>query len=160
MKVKKLKDELQNRDVIDLLSERHEILRRLAEEKWNKHNHIYISNSEWNILGKIYNKQLTISDVAKDVDFSRQATHKFIKNLEAKGLVTVCKVEHSKKHKAIRMTEFGEECYKKNEQYKAEIEQQLINTIGEEHVTRLKHILRLNWQLEHLEMQDSLSVMK
>lgn len=113
MKVKKLKDELQNRDVIDLLSERHEILRRLAEEKWNKHNHIYISNSEWNILGKIYNKQLTISDVAKDVDFSRQATHKFIKNLEAKGLVTVCKVEHSKKHKAIRMTEFGEECYKK-----------------------------------------------
>ncbi len=76
--------------------------------------------------------------------------------MEAKGLVTVCKVEHSKKHKAIRMTEFGEECYKKNELYKAEIEQQLINTIGEEHVTKLKHILRLNWQVEHLEMQDSL----
>ncbi|MNH35248.1 hypothetical protein D3C79_959180 [compost metagenome] len=52
------------------------------------------------------------------------------------------------------MTKFGEECYEKNEHYKAEIEQQLVNTIGEEHVTKLKNILRLNWQLEHLEMQD------
>ncbi|WP_369814328.1 MarR family winged helix-turn-helix transcriptional regulator [Lysinibacillus sp. FJAT-14745] len=145
-----LKDALQNRDVIDLLSERHELLRRLAEEKWNKHNNIYISNSEWYILGIVYKKQLMISDVAKDVDFTRQATHKFIKSLEAKGLVKVTNVEHSKKHKAIHMTEFGQDCFEKNEHYKAEIEQQLINTIGEDQVTKLKKILTLNWNIEHL----------
>ncbi|MDM5249934.1 MarR family winged helix-turn-helix transcriptional regulator [Lysinibacillus sp. G4S2] len=141
---------MQNRDVIDLLSERHELLRRLAEEKWNKHHNIYISNSEWYILGRIYKKELMISEVAKDVDFSRQATHKFIKSLEAKGLVKVINVEHSKKHKAIYMTEFGQDCFEKNEHYKAEIEQQLINTIGEDQVTKLKKILKLNWNMEHL----------
>ncbi|QDP99924.1 MarR family transcriptional regulator [Lysinibacillus fusiformis] len=147
-----MKDELQNRDVVDLLSERHEILRRLAEDKWNNNNNIYISNSEWYILGRIYKNQLTISDVTKDVDFSRQATHKFIKSLEAKGLVEVSNAEHSKKHKVIRMTEFGEACYEKNELYKSEIEQQLVNTIGEEQVANLKNILNLNWSIEHLEV--------
>lgn len=146
-----MKDELQNRDVIDLLSERHELLRRLAEEKWNKQNDIYISNSEWYILGMINKKQLTISDVAKNVKFSRQATHKIIKSLEVKGLVTVMSVEHSKKHKAIRMTEFGEDCFEKNQYCKAEIEKQLVNTIGEDQVIRLKNILTLNWNKEHLE---------
>ncbi len=43
-----------------------------------------------------------------------------------------------KKHKVIRMTEFGEVCYEKNEHYKSEIEQQLVDTIGEEQVTNLK----------------------
>lgn len=147
-----MKDELQNRDIIDLLSERYEILRRLAEEKWNNNNDIYISNSEWFILGKIYNRQLTISDVAKDVEISRQATHKIVKSLEAKGLVEVNNVEHSKKHKAIRMTEFGQICYEKNAHYKEEIEQQLIHTLGEIEVTKLKNILTLDWDFEHLEV--------
>ncbi|UPW82562.1 MarR family winged helix-turn-helix transcriptional regulator [Lysinibacillus sp. Ag94] len=147
-----MKDELQNRDVIDLLSERHELLRRLAEEKWNEQNDIYISNSEWYILGIIYKKQLTISDVAKNVKFSRQATHKIIKSLEVKGLVTVMSVEHSKKHKAIRMTEFGEDCFEKNQLCKAEIEKQLVDTIGEDQVSRLKNILKLNWDMKQLEV--------
>ncbi|WP_339259685.1 MarR family transcriptional regulator [Lysinibacillus sp. FSL K6-3209] len=145
MKVNELKDELQNRDVIDLLSERHEILRRLAEEKWNKHNTVHISNSEWHILSKIYKNQPTISEVTKVVDFSRQATHKFIKSLAAKGLVEVSNAENSKKHKVIRMTSFGEICYEQNERNKAEIEQQLVRTIGEEQVAKLKNILQLNW---------------
>lgn len=146
-----MKVELQNLDVIDLLNERHVILHRLAEDKWNENNDIYISNSEWYILARIYKKQPTISDVTKSVDFSRQATHKFIKRLEAKGLVQVSNVEHSKKHKAIRMTEFGEVCYEKNEFLKAEIEQQLVDKIGEEQVTALKNILKLDWEMEHLE---------
>lgn len=143
--------ELQNLDVIDLLSERHAILHRLVEDKWNEHNEIYISNSEWYILARIYKKQPTISDVTKSVDISRQATHKFIKRLQEKGLVEVTNVEHSKKHKAIRMTKFGEECYEKNKLLKIEIEQQLVNVIGEEQVVNLKNILKLDWGMERLE---------
>lgn len=146
-----MKVELQNLDVIGLLSERHAILHRLVEDKWNENNDIYISNSEWYILKRIYKMQPTISDVTKSVDFSRQATHKFIKRLQEKGLVEVSNVEHSKKHKAIRMTKFGENCYEKNEQIKAEIEERLINTIGEEQVTMLKNILKLDWKMEHSE---------
>lgn len=143
--------ELQNLDVIDLLSERHAILHRLVEDKWNEHNEIYISNSEWYILARIYKKRPTISDVTKSVDFSRQATHKFIKRLQEKGLVEVTNVEHSKKHKAIRMTTFGEECYEKNKLLKIEIEQQLVNVIGKEQVMNLKNILKLDWGMERLE---------
>ncbi|WP_253896106.1 MarR family winged helix-turn-helix transcriptional regulator [Solibacillus sp. R5-41] len=147
-----MKYELHNPDVIDLLSERYEILRRLAEQKWINNNNVYISNSEWSIMGRIYKKQLTISDVAKGVDFSRQATHKFIKSLEAKELVEVSSVQHSKKHKAINMTEFGKTCYEKNILYKREIEQQLIQTLGEVEVTKLKEILTLNWDIEQLKV--------
>ena len=144
-----MKVELENLEVIGLLSERHAVLHRLVEEKWNEHNDLYISNSEWYILKRIYKKQPTISEVTKSVDISRQATHKFIKRLQEKGLVEVRNVEHSKKHKAIRMTAFGEECYEKNELIKAEIEGQLIYTIGEEQVTTLKNILKLDWKMEH-----------
>ncbi|MEG0438062.1 MAG: winged helix DNA-binding protein [Solibacillus sp.] len=147
-----MKDALQYQDVIDLLSERYEILRRIAEEKWNKNNDIYISNSEWRILSKVFNKKRTISDVAKDVDFSRQATHKFVKSLEAKGLVEVSSAMHSKKHKEINMTEFGKLCYEKNAHYKGEIEQQLINKLGEIEVTKLKNILTLDWDIEQVEV--------
>lgn len=142
-----MKVELQNLEVIGLLSERHAVLHRLVEEKWNEKNTLYISNSEWYILKRIYKKQPTISEVTKSVDISRQATHKFIKRLQEKGLVEVRNVENSKKHKAIRMTEFGEECYEKNELIKAEIEEQLIDTIGEEQVTTLKNILKLDWKM-------------
>lgn len=147
MKVNLMKVELQNLEVIGLLSERHAVLHRLVEEKWNEKNTLYISNSEWYILKRIYKKQPTISEVTKSVDISRQATHKFIKRLQEKGLVEVRNVENSKKHKAIRMTEFGEECYEKNELIKAEIEEQLIDTIGEEQVTTLKNILKLDWKM-------------
>ena len=140
--------ELQNLEVIGLLSERHAVLHRLVEEKWNENNTLYISNSEWYILKRIYKKQTTISEVTKSVDISRQATHKFIKSLQEKGLVEVQNVENSKKHKAICMTAFGEACYEKNELIKAEIEEQLVDTIGEEHVTTLKNILKLDWKME------------
>lgn len=43
------------------------------------------------------------------------------------------------------MTSFGEICYEQNERNKAEIEQQLVRTIGEEQVAKLKNILQLNW---------------
>ena len=74
--------ELQSLDLIDLISERHIQLRSITEKLWNDNSDIPISNSEWFILARIYKKQPTISYVSKHVDISRQATHKFIKNLE------------------------------------------------------------------------------
>lgn len=139
-------DEFQNLNVIDLLSERHAMLHRLVENKWSEHNKIYISNSEWYILSKIYKRQPTISEVTKSVDFSRQATHKFIKRLQEKGLVEVNNVEYSKKHKAIRMTKFGEECYEENKRIKIELQQWLVHAIGEDQVSNLKNILKLDWK--------------
>jgi len=133
-------------NLIDLMSERHIQLRKLLGKRWNESNGIYLSNSEWFILTRIYQEgQTTISFVTKQVDISRQATHKFIKRLTEKGLVVVDKMENNKKEKSITLTEMGKECYEKNEALKVELETEIKSEIGAENVERLKEIMKLDW---------------
>ena len=136
---------LQNLDLIDLLSERHVHLRSITEKLWNDTSDIYLSNSEWFIMARIYKKQPTISYVTKHVDISRQATHKFIKKLETKGLVKISNLENNKKDKCIQLTKLGEECYEKNESLKAILEKKIIDKIGYEKFQILNDILKLDW---------------
>jgi DNA-binding MarR family transcriptional regulator len=145
--VKWLNSELHNLDLIDLLSEHHILLRRITEKLWNDSSDIYISNSEWFIIARIYQKQPTISYVSKQVEISRQATHKLIKSLELKGLVVVENVENNKKDKCIKLTVLGEECYVKNESLKATIEKKIADKIGNEQLILLKDILKADWGL-------------
>ena len=145
--MKWLNSELHNLDLIDLLSEHHILLRRITEKLWNDSSDINISNSEWFIIARIYQKQPTISYVSKQVDISRQATHKLIKSLESKGLVVVKNVENNKKDKCIKLTALGEECYEKNESLKATIEKKIADHIGTEQLILLKDILKADWGL-------------
>jgi DNA-binding MarR family transcriptional regulator len=140
--------ELQNLDLIDLLSERHVQVRRITEKLWNNASDIYISNSEWFIMARIYKKQPTISYVSKHVDISRQATHKFIKSLETKGILKISNLENNKKDKCIQLTELGEKCYEENETLKANLEKKIIDKIGLEQFGILKEILKSDWELE------------
>ncbi|SES31281.1 MarR family winged helix-turn-helix transcriptional regulator [Psychrobacillus sp. OK032] len=139
--------ELNNLDLIDILSERHLQLRKITEKLWNDSSDIYLSNSEWFIMARIYKKQPTIAFVSKNLDISRQATHKFIKILEAKGIVEINNVEYNKKDKCIRLTELGEECYEKNESLKANLEKEIADKIGPEQLKILKDFLKLDWGL-------------
>jgi DNA-binding MarR family transcriptional regulator len=139
--------ELQHLDLIDSLSERHVQLRKITEKLWNDSSDIYISNSEWFIMARIYQKQPTLSYISKNVDISRQATHKFIKNLESKGLVEIMNVKNNNKEKCIRLTPLGEECYEKNEDLKATLEKKIADAIGEKEVKFLKEILKTDWGL-------------
>ena len=139
--------ELKNMDLIDMLSERHLQLRKITEKLWNDSSDIYLSNSEWFIMARIYKKQPTIAYVSKNVDISRQATHKFIKSLEAKGLVEINNVENNKKDKCIRLTKLGEECYEKNESLKVNLEKEIADKIGPEQLKLLKDFLKLDWGL-------------
>lgn len=136
---------LQNLDLIDLLSERHTLMRRIAEKAWNEQSEIYISNSEWYIMARIYKKRPTISYVTRNVEISRQAIHKFIKNLSAKGLVEIQNVEDNRKEKCIQLTALGVECYEKNEALKSQLEKRIAEGIGVEQVKLLKDLLKLDW---------------
>lgn len=137
--------ELQNLDLIDLLNERHLSTRKMAEKAWNHASEIRISNSEWYIMARIYQKQPTIAYVTKNVDISRQAIHKFIKNLAAKGLVEVQNVENNKKEKCIQLTALGEECYEKNEVLKLQLENRIAEKIGSDQMKALKDVLKTDW---------------
>lgn len=145
--VKQLNPELQNLDLIDLVSERHLLLRSIIEKLWNNSSDIYISNSEWFIMARTYKKQPTISYVSKHVDISRQATHKFIKSLEAKGLLMIKNLDNNNKDKCIALTELGEECYEKNLSLKAELEARIREKIGAEQLALLTSILKSDWGL-------------
>ena len=139
--------ELQDLDLIDLISERHSLVRKIAEKAWNDQSEIYISNSEWYIMARIYKKQPSISYVTKNVEISRQAIHKFIQKLAEKGLVEIKNVENNKKEKCIQLTDLGEECYEKNEALKAQLENKIAEKIGKEQVNILKDILKLDWKI-------------
>lgn len=139
--------EFKNMDIIDMVSERHLQLRKLTEKRWNDSSDIYLSNSEWFIMARIYKKQPTIAYVSKNVDISRQATHKFIKNLEAKGIVEISSVEYNKKDKCIRLTKLGEECYEKSQSLKVNLEKEIADKVGSEQFTLLKDLLKLDWGL-------------
>jgi len=139
--------ETENLDLIDLLSERHTQLRKMVEKKWNDNSNIQLANSEWYIMARIYKKQPTIAYVSRNVDITRQATHKFIKNLETKGLVEISDAKHNKKDKRIKLTELGEACYEKNETLKADLEKKIAEQIGEEQMKLLKEILTEDWGL-------------
>jgi DNA-binding MarR family transcriptional regulator len=139
--------ELQNLDLIDLLSERHSLVRRISEKAWNDQSEIYISNSEWYIMARIYKRKPSISYVTKNVEISRQAIHKFIKKLSEKGLIEINNVANNKKEKCIQLTALGEECYEKNEALKAQLENKIAEKIGTEQVTILKNLLKLDWEI-------------
>ncbi|WP_347403249.1 MarR family winged helix-turn-helix transcriptional regulator [Gracilibacillus dipsosauri] len=142
-----LNDDLHNLSLFDMLSERQIQLRKLLEDLRNDHSEIILSNSEWYILAKIDKKEPTIASVAKNVDISRQATHKFIKNLAAKGLIEIIDAKHNKKEKCIRLTDLGISCYEKNEALKKELEDKMAVKIGKEQLQYLKNMLKIDWGL-------------
>lgn len=121
------------------------MIRKVTEELWNSSNDIYISNSEWFIIARIYKKNPTISSINKQVNITRQATHKFIRSMESKGLVEVNQVAHNKKEKSIRLTTMGEACYEKNESLKAGLEKKIADQIDSEKLDVFKEILKLDW---------------
>lgn len=138
---------LHDLDLIDLISERHIELRGIIEKSWNDTSEFYISNSEWFIMARIYKKKPTISYVSKNVDISRQATHKFIKSLESKGLLKISNSENNKKEKCVQLTELGEQCYEQNQALKRNLEKKILNKIGQEKFETLKEILKADWGL-------------
>ncbi|MCK8485945.1 winged helix DNA-binding protein [Paenibacillus sp. MBLB2552] len=139
--------EFEELNLIDLLSERHVQLRSICEQLWNERHVIYISNSEWFIMARIYKRTPTISQVTRQVDISRQATHKFIKSLESKGLVEITKAQNNNKEKCLRLTPLGESSYEKNTLIKASLEQRISDALGAEQVALLKKLLQADWEL-------------
>ncbi|MFN4215765.1 MarR family winged helix-turn-helix transcriptional regulator [Exiguobacterium sp.] len=140
-------NETSSTHLLDLLAERYDQIRRVSEQVWNDQHDIYISNSEWYVLARIYNKRPTIAEVTRGIHVSRQATHKLIKNLQTKGLVKVTDHPTSRKDKCIELTELGVVCYEQNEALKAKLEQNIANALGEDAFKQLQKLLQSDWNL-------------
>lgn len=99
-------------------------------------------------MARIYKKRPTIAYVTRNVEISRQAVHKFIKNLSAKKLVEVNDVENNKKEKCIQLTELGETCYEQYATLKVQIEDKIAAKIGIDQVKMLKNLLKSDWGMD------------
>mgnify|MGYP001954025155 CR=1 FL=1 len=129
--------------LVDLLQEKSSLIAKTKGEKWQAISQIPITNSEFSILERVYKNKPLISHVAKQLPFTRQATHKFIKQLEEKELVETKKA--NLRDKAIELTSLGEACYEKHLALKKELEKMIAEEIGEMNVKRLKEILKMEW---------------
>lgn len=145
--VLRLDSNFQNLDLLELLTERHIMIKSMSEERWNELSDIPISFSEWYILSKIYKRQPTIAYVTRHLHITRQATHKLIKKLESKGLVEINQ-STNRRDKLIQLTSLGESCFERQLSLKNEIEAIISNKIGESELNHLKDILRMDWGIE------------
>ncbi len=140
-----LTEHLNNVGLVNLIIEKHEYVRHMIESLWEEQSDIKISQTEWYIMHKIYGYKPTISDVSKNVTITRQATHKNIKSLQAKGLVEISNSENSKRDKCISLTKLGVQCCDKHTELKSNFENKVALIIGEDRLLILKDILKANW---------------
>ena len=127
------------------------MLRQEIEGVWNASSDLRVSNSEWFILARVYKKNPTIASISKSVDITRQATHKLVKSLEAKGLVEVHHAEGNKKEKTVWLTDLGVQSYEHYLSIKETVMNQIASSIGTGRLSLLKDILKDDWGIEEKE---------
>lgn len=130
-------------NIIDLVSEKHIVLRREVEDRWLKENNEEISHTEAMLLAKINMGKISIAEVARQANISRQAMFKCAKKLESRGYLKFRKTENNSKY--TELTEIGKEYCKRNNELKLSIEKEIENNIGKENLTLIKEILKKKW---------------
>lgn len=79
------------------------------------------------------------------MNISRQAAHKCAKGLIEKGLIVAETSEENLREKLLQLTIKGLESCKEMKEIKEQIEKEITDTLGQEKVTILKDILKVNW---------------
>lgn len=92
-------------NIIDLISEKHIILRRGVEERWAELEEDDISHTEALLLAKINMGKISIAEVARQANISRQAMFKCAKKLEVRGYLKFVVNESNNKIQSLRIRE-------------------------------------------------------
>lgn len=129
-------------NIIDLISEKHIILRKEVEERWAESEEEQISHTEQFLLVKINMGEKTIAEIARQANISRQAMFKCAKKLETRGYLKF-KASESSKH--IELTDKGINYCKRSEELKAKLEEKISAVLGTKQVEILKEVLNKNW---------------
>ena len=134
---------LEGLNLIDLISEKHIILRREVEERWKMSDEEEISHTEGFLLAKLDMKRTSLAEIARQANVSRQAMYKCAKKLEDRGdLVFVVDSEHNK---YTELTAKGREYCKKSKKLKEQVEKEIEGILGQEAIQMLKELLKENW---------------
>ncbi|WP_313636799.1 helix-turn-helix domain-containing protein [Paenibacillus sp.] len=133
---------LQEMNLIDLLSEKHLVLRKIVTDQ----DPDQINKTESHILAVLETHQmLSISEISRVINISRQGTHKSIQGLLSRNYVEAVEVEGNQRDKNIILTQKGIECNQRMMITKIELEQRIANKIGAANVELLKSLLKEDW---------------
>lgn len=101
-----------NLNIMDLISEKHIILRREVEDRWKAIDEEEISHTEALLLAKISMGRIALAEVARQANISRQAMYKCAKKLEDRGYLKFVADENNNKY--TELTEKGIEYCEKS----------------------------------------------
>lgn len=130
-------------NIIDLISEKHITLRREVEERWSESGEEDITHTEAMLLAKINMGKISLAEVARQANVSRQAMHKCAKKLEEKGYLEFIASESNQTYTSL--TEKGSLYCKKSNDLKEKIEQEITENLGEENIKLIKKLLEGQW---------------
>jgi len=136
---------LEDMNLVDLISERHKVLRNKVNHEWNENNIEKISQTESYILVMIERELKNIAEIAREINISRQAAHKCVQNLISRGYLSVENKEESRKEKILVLTEKGKKCNDDMLRIKMKIEEEIENEIGKSSVEIIKLLLKKKW---------------
>ncbi len=130
-------------NIIDLISEKHITLRREVEERWSKSGEEDITHTEAMLLAKINMGKISLAEVARQANVSRQAMYKCAKKLEVKGYLEFIASESNQTYTCL--TEKGVLYCKKSNELKDIIEEEITQKLGEENMKLIKKLLECEW---------------
>lgn len=133
----------QGLNIIDLISEKHITLRREVEERWSKSGEEDITHTEAMLLAKINMGKISLAEVARQANVSRQAMYKCAKKLEVKGYLEFIASESNQTYTCL--TEKGVLYCKKSNELKDIIEEEITQKLGEENMKLIKKLLECEW---------------
>lgn len=138
-------DYLKDLNLIDLLSEKHKKLRKEVMKLWIEKNGEYMTDTESHMLGMLDAKSMTVSEIARKVNISRQGAHKCAKKLIDSEYIIMNAIEGNNRDKLLVLAKKGEDYCSEMLILKRQLEEEIINNIGYENVEFLKGILRKSW---------------
>lgn len=134
---------MNNLNIIDLISEKHISLRREVEERWSESGEEEITHTEAMLLAKINMGKISIAEVARQANISRQAMHKCAKKLEDRGYLKFISNENNQTYTIL--TEKGVLYCEKSNELKEKIEKEIEDILGEENIKIIKKMLEKKW---------------
>ncbi|MDR3598264.1 MarR family transcriptional regulator [Clostridium sp.] len=136
---------LKDLNLVDLVSEKHKKLRKEVMKLWAKQHEEYISDSEAHMLGTINIKEMTVAEIARKMNISRQGAHKCAKKLIDSGYIIMKSIEGNNRDKLLVLTKKGESYCNEMLILKKQVEDEVIKNIGYKNVESLKEFLRKDW---------------
>ncbi len=110
----------------------------------NKYLPYKVSFAEIKLFNALRGKEKSISELARNLEVSRQAVHKTIHKLQNMGYLELIAKQNNKKDRIIKITNKGEAVKKQGAEHLIAIEEKLSWSMGERNLGFMKIIISEN----------------